>query len=34
MTVEEHLDFIARIKGLQGLQAKNEIEYIINSVGL
>lgn len=34
MTVEEHLDFIARIKGLQGQQAKNEIEYIISSVGL
>jgi len=34
MTVYEHLQFIASIKGLEGKTASNEIEFIINEVGL
>jgi len=34
MTVYEHLQFIASIKGLEGKTASNEIEFIISEVGL
>ncbi|KAL4460035.1 hypothetical protein ABPG74_003561 [Tetrahymena malaccensis] len=34
MTVTEHLEFIASIKGMQGNQLKKEVEYIISQVGL
>jgi len=33
MTAAEHLDFFARLKGINGSQVKNEIETRLNYMG-